>query len=515
MKNDNIVSGETLLAAVDLGSNSFRLEIGRYENGHIQRVDYLKETVRQGGDLDEERNLKPEAIERGLKCLARFGETLKGFPKHRVRAVATQTLREAKNRDEFIQSAKKALGFDIEVISGVEEARLIYQGVSRLLPQSNEKRLVIDIGGRSTEFILGQHLNAETTDSLRVGSVAWSLKYFADGLLSEKNLQRAEIAAESFLDAVAPIYQHSQWDVAYGASGTVGAVAEVLGYAGFDENKITREGLAWLRGQLIKAKTADKLDLMGLKEDRKAVIGGGLSILIGIFDLLKLDSLIVAKGALRHGLLYDMMNEETDTPVDLCDASIARLTTRFGVNMKHAQNVAKVALGFFDAISPALQKSSDYSPNELSRLKLTKPRQILDWAALCHEIGTSISHSESQKHGAYILDNTELMGFSQSELHGLSLLVLGHCGKLKKLEADFNDEHFVTKLLALRLAVIFCHSRNMPVLKNIRFERAENIFLLSLPSVWQQTFPQTCYLLEEEVLAWQKTNWSMVISTPD
>lgn len=514
MKNDNIVSNETLLAAVDLGSNSFRLEIGRYENGHIQRVDYLKETVRQGGDLDEERNLKPEAIERGLKCLARFGETLKDFPKHHVRAVATQTLREAKNRDEFIQLAKKALGFDIEVISGVEEARLIYQGVSRLLPQSNEKRLVIDIGGRSTEFILGQHLDAETTDSLRVGSVAWSLKYFADGQLTDKNLQRAEIAAESFLDAVASTYQRGQWDVAYGASGTVGAVAEVLGYAGFDENKITREGLAWLRSQLVKARTADRLDLMGLKEDRKAVIGGGLSILIGIFDLLKLDSLVVAKGALRHGLLYDMMNEESDTPIDLCSASIARLTTRFGVNMKHAQNVAKVALGFFDAVSPALQKSG-HQPHELSRLEQTKPRQILGWAALCHEIGTSISHNESQKHGAYILDNTELMGFSQSELHALSLLVLGHYGKLKKLEADFNDEHFVTKLLALRLAVIFCHSRNMPILKNIRLERAGNTFLLSLPSSWQQAFPQTCYLLEEEVLAWQKTNWSLVVSTPD
>ena len=310
MNANAYLHSETLLAAVDLGSNSFRLEIGRYENGQIQRVDYLKETVRQGGDLDEERNLKPEAIERGLKCLARFGETLKGLPKHHVRAVATQTLREARNRDVFIKLAKKALGYEVEVISGVEEARLIYQGVSRLLPQSDEKRLVIDIGGRSTEFILGQHLNAETTDSLRVGSVTWSLKYFADGSLSEKNFQRAEIAAESFLDAVADIYQHQYWDVAYGASGTVGAIADILAGAGFEEGKVTRKGLAWLRAQLIKAKTFDKLDLIGLKEDRKSVIAGGLSILIGIFDLLKLDALVVAKGALRHGLLYDMMEQD-------------------------------------------------------------------------------------------------------------------------------------------------------------------------------------------------------------
>lgn len=514
MQNDNIISGETLLAAIDLGSNSFRLEIGRYEKGQIQRVDYLKETVRQGGDLDEERNLKPEAIERGLKCLARFGETLKGFPKQHVRAVATQTLREAKNRGEFLKLAKKALGFEVEVISGVEEARLIYQGVSRLLPQSDERRLVIDIGGRSTEFILGQHLNAQTTDSTRVGSVAWSLKYFADGQLTERNLQRAEIAAESFLDAVAPIYQRSHWDVAYGASGTVGAVAEILGYAGFDADKITREGLAWLRSQLIKAKTADRLDLIGLKEDRKAVIGGGLSILIGIFDLLKLDTLIVAKGALRHGLLYDLMDDEDDAPEDLCDASISRLTTRFGVNKKHAHNVEKVALSFYDALRPTLHAQIN-NMAEFSRAELGKPRQILGWAALCHEVGAAISHSELHKHGAYILDNTELMGFSQSELHGLSLLVLGHCGKIKKLEIDFDDDRFIIKLLALRLAVIFCHSRSMPVLKNIKLERADSIFMLSLPSAWQQSFPQTCYLLEEEILAWQKTNWSLVVSTPN
>lgn len=509
MQNYDVISAETLLAAVDLGSNSFRLEIGRYENGQIQRVDYLKEAVRQGGDLDEERNLRPEAIERGLKCLARFGETLKGFPKHQVRAVATQTLREARNRDVFLKLAQKALGYEVEVISGVEEARLIYQGVSRLLPQSDEKRLVIDIGGRSTEFILGQHLNAETTDSLRVGSVTWSLKYFADGILSEKNFQRAEIAAESFLDAVADIYQHQYWDVAYGASGTVGAIGDILAGAGFEEDKITRKGLAWLRAQLIKAKTADKLDLIGLKEDRKPVIAGGLSVLTGIFDLLKLDTLIVAKGALRHGLLYDMMSQDEATSEDLREASINHLATRFGVNKTHAKNVSKVALGFFDALLPTLEVHHD-NPHELSKL-----RQVLAWAAASHEIGTAISHSESQKHGAYILDNTELMGFAQSELHRLSLLVLGHCGKLRKLDADFNDEGFIFQLISLRLAVIFCHSRNTPVLKNIRFERANSTFLLSLPGAWQQAFPQTSYLLEEEVLAWQKTNWSLVVSTQD
>lgn len=509
MLNNDSLSPETLLAAVDLGSNSFRLEISRYQNGQIQRVDYLKETVRQGADLDENRDLKPEAIERGLKCLARFGETLKGFPKHHVRAVATQTLREARNRDVFLKLAKKALGHEVEVISGVEEARLIYQGVSRLLPQSDEKRLVIDIGGRSTEFILGLHLDAKITDSLRVGSVTWSLKYFTNGILSEKNFQRAEIAAESFLDAIADSYQHRHWDVAYGASGTVGAIAEILASAGFEEDKITRKGLAWLRAQLIKAKTTDQLDLIGLKDDRKTVIAGGLCVLLGVFDILKIDTLIVAKGALRHGLLYDMMSQDDATSQDLRNASINHLTTRFDVNKNHAENVTKVALGFFNTLSTTLDVQNK-NTHELHRLK-----QILGWAAACHEIGNVISHSESQKHGAYILDNTELMGFAQIELHLLSLLVLGHSGKLKKLDADFNNESFICQLISLRLAVIFCHSRNIPVLKNILLERAKNHFLLSLPSVWQQAFPQTSYLLEEEVLAWGKTNWSLVVATQD
>ena len=511
MKNDNTVfpnqAVETLLAAVDLGSNSFRLEIGRYDNGQIHRVDYLKEAVRQGGDLDADRNLTPQAIERGLKCLARFGEAIKNFPKHHVRAVATQTLREAKNRDVFLKLAKKSLGFDVEVISGVEEARLIYQGVSRLLPQSDERRLVIDIGGRSTEFILGQHLSAETTDSLRVGSVTWSLKYFADGILNEKNFERAEIAAESFLDAVADNYQHTYWDVAYGASGTVSAIAEILAAAGFEENIVTHKGLVWLRAQLIKARSVDKIELAGLKDERKAVIAGGLSVLIGVFDLLKIDTLQVAKGALRHGLLYDMLSQDEASSEDLRSASITHITTRFGVNKNHANNVSKVALGFFDALVPTLAEYID-NAHELYRR-----RQVLIWAAQCHELGVAISHSESHKHGAYILDNTELMGFAQRELHRLSLLVLGHSGKLKKLDVNFNDESFIFKLISLRLAVIFCHSRHMPVLKNIRFDRAGNTFLLSLPSAWQQAFPQTSYLLEEEVLAWQKTNWSLVVST--
>ncbi|HQM86611.1 MAG TPA: Ppx/GppA family phosphatase, partial [Methylotenera sp.] len=302
-----IPADKSLLAAIDLGSNSFRLEIGRLDSGHIERVEYLKEAVRQGGGLDEDRNLTPEAIERGLKCLARFGERLKGFDAAHVRAVATQTLREANNREVFTKLAKKTLGFDVEVISGVEEARLIYQGVSRFLPQSNEKRLVIDIGGRSTEFILGQGFTAQHTASLHVGSVAWSLKHFASGEFTEKAFTRAEIAAESIFETLGAHFNPQQWDVAYGASGTVGAVADVLVQYGRPIDTVTKEGLHWLREELLNTKHVEKLKLLGLKEDRKPVIAGGLAILIGIFDYFQIETLHVAKGALRHGLLYDMV----------------------------------------------------------------------------------------------------------------------------------------------------------------------------------------------------------------
>ncbi len=301
----NSCSDKTLLAAIDLGSNSFRLEIARLNKGNIQSIEYLKETVRLGGDLDENLNLTPESIDRALNCLSRFSECLKGFDASQVCAVATQTLREANNRDAFLKLAKKVLGFNVEVISGVEEARLIYQGVSRFLPQSNERRLVIDIGGRSTEFILGQGFISQHTASLHVGSVAWSLKHFATGEFTEMAFKSAKISAITIVETLGANFNRNLWDVAYGASGTVEAVAEVLAQYGRTVDTVTKEGLYWLRDELLRARYAEKLYLDGLKEDRKPVIGGGLSILIAIFESLNIETLNVAKGALRHGLLFD------------------------------------------------------------------------------------------------------------------------------------------------------------------------------------------------------------------
>ncbi len=488
----------TRLAAVDLGSNSFRLEIGYLDHGQIQRTEYLKETVRQGNGLDENRNLSRQAMQRGWDCLARFGERLAGFRKYQVRAVATQTLREARNRDEFLHKATQILGFPIDVISGPEEARLIYQGVAHLLPQSQEHRLVVDIGGRSTELILGHAYEARFMESFRVGSVAWSMRYFPDGLFTSQAFETAEVAAKAVLDEALNICQPDSWEVAYGSSGTVGAVADILMEAGWPEGRITRAGLDWLLERLLKAQSADRVRLEGLKEDRRAVIGGGVSVLRAVFDLLSIKEMLVAEGALRHGALYDLLDREHEQ-TDRRHASVNRLALKFNVEQTQAQRVSRAARHLLRQIA------SDFTPPALER-HLRK----LGWAAQLHEIGSQISHSDYHKHGAYILDNADAAGFTMSELHRLSLLVLGHRGKLRKLEVDFEDDIFIRQLLALRLAVLLCHARRDPDLQGLTLQRtAPHAFALSCRAGWSQAYPQSAHLLHEELLAWQKTPWTL------
>lgn len=486
------------LAAVDLGSNSFRLEVGYLDHGQIHRTEYLKETVRQGNGLDEERNLSQEAMQRGWDCLARFGERLAGFRKSQVRAVATQTLREARNRDVFLARATKILGFPIDVVSGREEARLIYQGVAHLLPQSDEHRLVVDIGGRSTELILGHGFEARTMESYRVGSVAWSMRYFAEGAFSTQAFQMAEIAAKAVLDEALNAYPRERWEVAYGSSGTVGAVGDILTAAGGPAGAITREGLDWLLERLLKAQSADRLRLEGMKEDRRAVIGGGVSVLRAVFDLLDIEEMQVALGALRHGALYDLLDREHEQ-TDLRSTSVNRLCSKFNVDLTQAQRVSKVARHLFR------QVADNFSPAETER-HLRK----LAWAAQLHEIGSAISHSDYHKHGAYILDNADAAGFSMPELHRLGLLVLGHRGKLRKLDVDFEDAVFVKQLMALRLAVILCHARRDPELQGMQLAHSsEHVFALNCRPGWSAAYPQSAHLLREELLAWQKSPWTL------
>jgi exopolyphosphatase/guanosine-5'-triphosphate,3'-diphosphate pyrophosphatase len=398
------------LAAVDLGSNSYRLEIGRIEHGQFYRTEYLKETVRQGNGLDENRNLTPQAMQRGWDCLARFGERLAGFSDAEVCAVATQTLREARNRDEFLTTGMQKLGFPIDVISGREEARLIYQGVAQALPRTEERRLVIDIGGRSTEIILGQGREPTQMESYRVGSITWSMRYFGDNQFSKRSFQMAEIAAKAVLDEALTLYAPDQWDVAYGSAGTVNAVVDVLVAAGWPTGSVTRTGLDWLQDKLLAAQNTDRLRLIGMRDDRKAIIGGGLSVLRALFDLLGIERLEQATGGLRHGLLQDMLGAGQQH-TDLRDHSVARLAAKFGADPVHGQRVGQIANALY------LQINNAPVDERISR-KLT-------WAAQLHEIGSHVSHSDYHKHGAYILENTDAMGFALAELHKLSLLVLG------------------------------------------------------------------------------------------
>lgn len=495
----------SLIAAVDLGSNSFRMEIARIEHGGFVRVDYLKEAVRQGAGLDDQRNLTPQAMQRGWDTLARFGERLTGFSRVQVRAVATQTLREAHNRDQFLKRGNQLLGFPIDVIAGREEARLIYQGVAHVLGSQAGQCLVIDIGGRSTELILGNGGQAAAMESYRVGSVAWADKYFTDGKISELSFERAVVAAKAVLDESGARFSQG-WRTVYGSAGTVGAVADILQAHGRSDGQrsVNGRGVQWLREQLVAAGHVKHLALEGLKEDRKAVLASGLAVLIALMELLELPAVTAVDAGLRHGLLVEML-DDGQLISDVRAQAVERLAKRFDVDQLQATRVGEVAGIFFAQLTNGLFSE----PNEHER-----HARKLQWAASLHELGALISHSDCHKHGAYIIDNADEPGFSQTELHRLSCLVLGHKGKLRKLDAEMEDAWFVQQLMCLRLAAIFCHARVNPSLRGIVLRRdlAQQQFRLSLPEGWAQRFPQSLHLLQQEVISWEKTFWKLDLS---
>lgn len=481
------------LAAVDLGSNSFRLEIGSYEHHQIHRVEYLKETVRQGNGLDAQRNLTQESMERGWACLARFGERLRGFDPQHVRAVATQTLREARNRDVFIDKGSELLGFPIEVIAGEEEAALIYRGVVSQLPATDERRLVIDIGGRSTEFVLGQGSVAQSVASYRIGSVAWTSRYFLQGQLSAQAFQTAEIAARAVLDEVLDSFQLGSWDVAYASAGTANAVGDTLAAHGHGEGIITRAGLDWLQQQLLRFGHVDRIKLDGLKEDRRPVVAGGLSVLRAVFDLLGLDQMQVAQGALRMGVLYGMVDESYVG--DVHTASVLGLMERFGVNHVHARHVAETAQQLWLQLHP----QEEAAPAALA------------WAGLLHEVGCRISRSDYHRHSAYVLEHCNAAGFSATELKHLAQLVLGHRGKLKKMEAFMHNTEHALQLLCLRLAAVLCNTRRAPDMQGVQLLRQGKLLLLQTPDGWSQRFPLSAQLLQDEAEAVAKSDWVLQV----
>lgn len=301
----------SLLAAIDIGSNSCLLEMGHFVGDRLVSQTCRKETIRLGGSLDAQGQLSSEAMERGWACLERFAPLIAGLPRERVRAVATQTLREATNRAQFLTRGSAILGVPIEVIGGEEEARLIFQGVTRLLPPSPRRRLVIDIGGRSTELCLGQGFAAQRTHSVEIGSVAWSLRHFADGGLRAEQFCAAQASACAMLQPLAQAFAPTQWDQAYGASGTAGAISRVLAAQGSGPQRhppglITRQGLGWLQTQLQQQGHSSQVQLAGLREELRPVIGGGVSVMQAVFQLFSIEEMRVTQGSLRHGLMYGL-----------------------------------------------------------------------------------------------------------------------------------------------------------------------------------------------------------------
>ncbi|HRA62108.1 MAG TPA: exopolyphosphatase, partial [Burkholderiaceae bacterium] len=363
-------------------------------------------------------------------------------------------------------------------------------------------------GGRSTELIVGAGNEPQRMESYRVGSIAWSTRYFPGGQFSKRAFQIAEIAAKAVLDEALDAYGPDRWDVAYGSAGTIGAVGDVLVAAGGQAGVLTLDNLDWITGKLLDAQSADRLRLPGLKEDRRSIIAGGISILRAIFDLLRIDKMHTAQGGLRHGLLSDMVGE-AGKHFDVRTASVARLMGKFSVDTAHSARVETVATTLFAQLS---QQQGGVAGAERDR-----NTRKLCWAAQLHEIGAHISHSDYHKHGAYILDNADATGFALAELHRLSLLVLGHRGKLRKLEVDFNDVVLVQQLLSLRLAIILCHARRAPDIAGILLAphpQQLQGFVLSTRAGWADAYPQSAHLLREEVTAWQKMPWSLTLVEP-
>lgn len=484
-----------LLAAIDIGSNSFRLEIAQVQGNRYKRIDYLKESVRLGGGLDDAGMLTEEAAQRGLACLQRFAQRLNGFAAHQVRAVATQTLREARNRDAFLARAQAVLGCPIEVISGREEARLIYAGVARLQP-STLPRLVIDIGGRSTEMILGRGRVPHLAESFQVGSVSLSMRYFADGRYTEAGFRAAQIAAGAELEEALLPFARQHWREALGSSGTVGAVSALLVANEVTDGSITPEGLRWCIEQCLRAGSMQALNLEGLKPDRKAVLAGGLSILYTLAMHFDIEALHPARGALRQGVIFDLESRleaaRTRRPNDLREATVREMQQRFDVDLAQAERVRALASTFYAQVLPkrAAQAGGDESARELG------------WAAALHEVGMTVSHHDFHRHGSYLLAHVDAAGFSQSQLRRIGELVLGQRGSLRKLEARLSNEPFLWQVLCLRLAIILSHARVGIDHRVLTLKRQGRSARLELEARWAHKHPRALHLLDEEAHAW-------------
>jgi exopolyphosphatase/guanosine-5'-triphosphate,3'-diphosphate pyrophosphatase len=480
--------GYELVAAVDLGSNSFRLQVGRVVDDQIYPLDSLKEPVRLAAGLTPQKSLDGPSQLRALEALRRFGERLRGFDPGAVRAVATNALRVAKNAPQFLLQAEAALGFPIEIIAGREEARLIYLGVAHTLPNPGTQQLVVDIGGGSTEFIIGRNIEPLELESLYMGCVGFTLKYFPRGQIDKHGMKEAELAARKELQAIVRHFREIGWEEAVGSSGTAKALADILELNGLSPQGITRDGLDQLRGILLHAGDVSRLELQGLRPDRIPVLPGGLAIMSAVFKEFGLTHMTFSDGALRLGVLYDLLGRYHHQ--DLRNATVQQFMRRYQVDEQQALRVAATAGAFLLDLMPGAGAEGQAGA------------LVLEWAARLHEIGISVAHSSYHKHSAYILANADMPGFSRKDQVRLSRIVLAHRGKLERVQDITRDDPDWLLVLSLRLAAILHRARDAAALPDILVKQTERGFQVSVDADWLASVPLTAAALEEEGRQW-------------
>jgi exopolyphosphatase/guanosine-5'-triphosphate,3'-diphosphate pyrophosphatase len=488
----DVLAEGSQLAAVDLGSNSFHLIVARIEHGELRPSQVLSEKVQLGAGLEKNR-LSEAAIERGLECLSRFSQLLQSVEPQRLRVVGTQSLRRAHNRRDFIEPARRILGAPVEVIYGREEARLVYLGVAHTLADDAQSRLVVDIGGGSTEFVIGERFEPRRLESLQMGCVTYSKQFFPDARISKSRYGKAFDRAALEVSHIRKGFRAKHWEDCVGSSGTLRALEAILVAQGFCESGITRKGLSRLRKQLLHFDEFDAIELPGLNDARRSVITAGLAIAEALFEVLDIELMRTSPGALREGVLYDLLGRLRHE--DVRERSIQAMMQRYSVESETAQLVARRARMLFDAT---------YRPWKLPETD----GELLERAALSHEIGMAISHKHFHRHGAYLLRNSDLPGFSQSEQERLAVLVAGHRGKVRsELLEDFTEEERsqLQRLMALlRLAAVFKYVEQLEQLPDFTIHADGKSLGLEFPQDWLQQHPLTWRELREEKDALRK-----------
>jgi len=477
-----------ILAAVDLGSNSFHMIVARYAEGRLVVVDRLREMVRLAAGLDSEGRLSREATARALAALERFGQRLRDMRAEGVRVVGTNALRKARRKQGFLERARAALGHPIEIISGIEEARLIFAGVAHTMPTEPGRRLVVDIGGGSTELIIGEGHTPKYLESLYMGCVSMSEEYFPGGRVSEKRFRRACVAARMELEAIETRYRAVGWDHAVGSSGSVRAVFDAIREMDPAATTITRDGLEAVIGQLMGAGHVQAAGFGSISADRALVFGGGLAILKQVFDSLDLQEMRAADGALREGLLYDMLGRFSDE--DVRSRTARSMEERFHVDTGQADRVEATAVALLQQVA------------EQWDLEDLENEQFLRWAARLHEIGLDISHAHFHRHGAYLLEHADMPGFTREEQRTLACVVGSHRRK-PHLELALDlvppwDERAERLAVLLRLAVLFNRSRSAETAPPLRVAAQGRTVTLKLPRGWLKANPLTAADLEQE-----------------